>query len=251
MSKGTPSDRMSDHVVRRLLERIRDGELQPGDRLPNERELAAELGVSRPVVREAMSNLAGRGVVTARAGSGSTVTAVAADRAGEALALHLAGSGRDYREIHEVRELLEVHAAGVAAERATQEQALHLAELVDRLQNSESLTDRAEADLAFHTYVTEITGNSIFGLILGSVHHGLIEVRTHNLALPAARHEAIRSHRAIQEAIASHDELSARMAMAAHLHAVIGFWRDGLTAGRTASASAIDTRDRSSDSSPK
>ncbi|SDE17196.1 FadR/GntR family transcriptional regulator [Glycomyces harbinensis] len=225
--KAPVEGRRSDDVARRILDRIRNGELRPGDRLPNERELAVDLGVSRPVVREAISNLIGRGVVTPRGGSGSTVTAIGPDHVQESLALYLSGNALDYRSIHEVRELVETYAAGIAARRAQPGDVAHLTELVDRLEDEElDIAEHTRADVEFHAAITRLTGNEIFGLILASLHHGLVEVREHNLELPAAHHEAVRSHRAILEAIAGGEEIAARTAMAAHLHAVFMFWQE-------------------------
>lgn len=226
-TNGAPEGRRTDDVVSRLLRRIQDGGLKPGDRLPNERDLASELGVSRPVVREAISNLAGRGVVSARGGSGSTITALGPDRAEETLALYLSSNKLDYRSIHEVRELIETHAAGTAARRAQPADIEELTHLVDLLgDDTLDLTESAQADVKFHAAIARLTGNDIFGLILASLHQGLVQVREHNLALPAAQREAVRSHQAILDAIRNGDELAARAAMAGHLHAVFMFWQE-------------------------
>lgn len=223
--EGSKSKRRSDDVAQSLMDRIRSGELRPGDRLPNERELAVDLGVSRPVVREAISNLIGRGVVSPRGGSGSLVTSIHPDRAGEVLSTYMRGESLNYRLIHEVREVIETHVAAVAARRARSEDIEMLQSCVSRL-GDESLDkeERAAADLAFHATLTELTGNEIYDIILSSLHHGMIEVRRHNLQIPAAQKEALRSHQSILDAITAGDELAAKAAMAAHLSAVMTFW---------------------------
>ncbi|MEO3750982.1 FadR/GntR family transcriptional regulator [Streptomyces sp. B6B3] len=214
-------------MVQHLLRRIREGTLKAGDRLPNERDLAVEFGVSRPVIREAISHLAGRGVVSPRGGSGSTVTAVAPERAQEALILYLRDNRLDYRSIHEVRELIEVHAAGVAATRAAPADIEALRQAMLALRNStDSLAAAADADLAFHTAITRVTDNQVIELLLSSLHTGLIGVRQHNLALPSAYKEAVRSHQAILDAIVEGDETGARVAMSAHLSAVYRYWQE-------------------------
>jgi DNA-binding FadR family transcriptional regulator len=214
-------------VVQNLLRRIREGTLKTGDRLPNERDLAVEFGVSRPVIREAISHLAGRGVVAPRLGSGSTITAVAPDRAQEALFLYLRDNRLDYRSVHEVRELIEVHAAGVAAVRATPADIEALQQSMRTLRESSGdLSAAADADVAFHTGITRVTGNPVFELILSSLHTSLVSVRRHNLALPSAYNEAVRSHQAILDAILEGDETEARVAMSAHLNAVFRYWQE-------------------------
>jgi DNA-binding FadR family transcriptional regulator len=231
--------RRSDLVVQNVLRRIRDGSLRTGDRLPNERDLAAEFGVSRPVVREAISHLAGRGVVSPRLGSGSTITAVAPERAQETLFLYLRDTRLDYRSVHEVRELIEVHAAGLAAVRATEADIAALEQSMRTLRESSAdLSAAADADVAFHTGLTRVTGNPVFELILSSLHTSLVSVRQHNLTLSSAYKEAVRSHQAILDAIVDGDETAARVSMSAHLNAVFRYWletnpavRDGSRAG--------------------
>lgn len=220
-------------MIHALLQRIREGTLKAGDRLPNERLLAEEFGVSRPVIREAISHLAGRGVVSPRGGSGSTVTGVAPERAHEALIFYLRDNNLDYRSIHEVRELIEVYASGVAATRATAAEVEEMRQSVQTLRESgEHLATAAEADLAFHTILTRVTGNRLIELILSSLHGGLIDVRMHNLGQPSAYKEAVRSHQAILDAIIDRDETAARVAMSAHLAAVFRYWQE---AGATVS----------------
>ncbi|MGO1561620.1 MAG: FadR/GntR family transcriptional regulator [Actinomycetaceae bacterium] len=223
--KRDPAARRSDDVVRVILDRIRDGDLAPGDKLPNERDLADELDVSRPVVREAISHLAGRGVVQARGGSGSTVTAMNPERAGEALWLYLRSNRGEYAAIHEVREVIETYAAGVAATHSSAEDVERMAALVDRMgEPGIDVAEAARVDLEFHREVARQTHNDIFTLILSSLHRGLIEVREHNLMSPDAFREAVRSHGAILEAIREGSPTAARAAMAAHLKAVLVFW---------------------------
>lgn len=230
MSTTPPVDevsarRRSDDVVRLILDRIRNGELAPGDKLPNERDLAEELDVSRPVVREAISHLAGRGVVQARGGSGSTVTAINPERAGEALWLYLRGSQGDYSAIHEVREVIETYSAGLAAKHASEEDIARMAALIDQLADPEGdVIAAARADFEFHSEITRLTGNEIFTVILSSLQRTLLEVREHNLVSPRPFDEAVRSHTAILDAIRSRDSTAARAAMAAHLRAVYVFW---------------------------
>lgn len=219
--------RRSDEVVAGLLQRIVEGRLRPGDRLPAERDLALEYGVSRTALREAVSNLTGRGVIAARGGSGLRITAVAPERAHEAMFLYLRDNDLNYRTIHEVREVIEVHAAGVAASRADAVSLEALAEANRRLRDSDGDVSAAvSADFEFHRLVSSIAGNEIFSLLLSSLRGGLIRVREHNLALRPAHDEACRSHGAIVEAISSGDAERSRAAMADHLTAVFAFWEE-------------------------
>src|SRR5579859_6477869 len=104
---------LSDQVAEMILETIRSAKLRPGDRLPSERELADQLGVSRTVIREAVRSLAGKGVVDIRSGSGIRVAAVDSSSISEAMG-HVVRSGHydiDYRKIHAVRTMIEIEVA--------------------------------------------------------------------------------------------------------------------------------------------
>src|SRR6266487_7207544 len=102
--------------VRNLIDR---GRLRPGDRLPAERDLALQIGVSRPSVRVGLHALAAMGVVQSRHGSGTYIPDGPPSLGSEPLSLLAALHGFTREEMYEARRLLEVGAAGLAAERAT------------------------------------------------------------------------------------------------------------------------------------
>src|SRR5262249_8956937 len=110
--------RLSDKVADLLLRSIMTRGLQPGERLPSERELGEQFGVSRTVVREAVRALAAKGVIDARTGSGLRVAAVDAAAVSESISLYLRGGALEYPKVHEVRKLLEVEISALAAERS-------------------------------------------------------------------------------------------------------------------------------------
>src|SRR5262245_44857360 len=113
--------------VRTLIER---GELRPGDRLPAERDLALQVGVSRPTVRAGLRALAAMGVVQARHGSGTFIPAGPPTLGNEPLSFLAALHGITHGEMYEARRILEVEAAALAAERATADQLAALDEEV-------------------------------------------------------------------------------------------------------------------------
>ena len=106
-----------DGVIDRLREHLRTAD--PGARLPGERELAKRLGVSRPSVREALGTLERMGVLDTRHGSGSQFAATGEDVLKTPLAFLLALDKPSIRDLHETRQLIEVHLAGCAAQRRT------------------------------------------------------------------------------------------------------------------------------------
>jgi GntR family transcriptional regulator, transcriptional repressor for pyruvate dehydrogenase complex len=115
----TPVRKVSavDGVIDRLRELLRTG--LPGAKLPGERELAKRLGVSRPTVREALGTLERMGVLDTRHGSGSTFAATGADVLKTPLAFLMALDRPSPADLHETRQLIEVHLAACAAERRT------------------------------------------------------------------------------------------------------------------------------------
>src|SRR6187431_2873904 len=116
--------------VRGLIDR---GRLRPGDRLPAERELATQIGVSRPSVRAGLHALAAMGVVRSRHGSGTYIPDGPPLLGSQPLSFLAALHGFTRDEMYEARRILEVGVAGLAAERATPEQIAAMAEEVASL----------------------------------------------------------------------------------------------------------------------
>jgi GntR family transcriptional repressor for pyruvate dehydrogenase complex len=123
----------TDQVVSHIKNLIERGNLRPGDRLPAERDLAAQIGVSRPTVRVGLHALAAMGVVRSRHGSGTYIPDGPPTLGSEPLSLLAALHGFTREEMYEARRLLEVGAAGLAAERATPDQLATLADEVSNL----------------------------------------------------------------------------------------------------------------------
>src|SRR5947208_15331599 len=96
--------RLSDRVAAQLQESIVTRGLQPGDRLPSERELGDQFGVSRTVIREAVRALAAKGVIEVRTGSGLRVAAVNAAAVSEAISLYLRGGAPEHPKVPGVRQ---------------------------------------------------------------------------------------------------------------------------------------------------
>src|SRR2546423_4111948 len=130
----TREPRLSDKVADMMLDTILSRRLAVGDRLPSERELGEQFGVSRTVVREAVRALVAKGVIEVRSGSGLRVAAVDAAAVSESMSLFMHGGGIEFEKVHEVRAVLEVHIAGLAAERATDDDIARLREVHERMQ---------------------------------------------------------------------------------------------------------------------
>jgi GntR family transcriptional regulator, transcriptional repressor for pyruvate dehydrogenase complex len=217
--------RLSDKVADMMLETILSNRLNVGDRLPSERELGEQFGVSRTVVREAVRELVAKGVIEVRSGSGLRVAAVDASAVSESMSLFLRGGAIDFEKVHEVRTLLEVHIAGLAAERADPEDVAALRAVDNRMQAERADVEAAARDdLEFHRVIALATHNDLFLLLLDSIGSSLFEIRRENLGSGSAP-MTLEQHARVLDRIAAKDPDGAREAMAAHLDGVAAWWR--------------------------
>jgi GntR family transcriptional regulator, transcriptional repressor for pyruvate dehydrogenase complex len=218
--------RLSDKVAEMMLETILSRKLQVGDRLPSERELGEQFNVSRTVVREAVRALVAKGVIEVRSGSGLRVAAVDAAAVSESMSLYLHGATLDFEKVHEVRALLEVHIAGLAAERASEEDIAKLRGVHERMKREAGdVESAARDDLEFHRMIALATQNDLYLLLMDSIGSALIDIRRENLG-SGSTPTTISQHETVLDRIAAHDPEGARKAMAAHLAGVARWWRE-------------------------
>ena len=203
--------------VRRLIDR---GMLGPGARLPAERLLARQVGVSRPTVRAGLRTLAALGVVRSRRGSGTYIPDGPPTLGVEALTFVAALHKFTADDVFETRRILEVGAAGLAAERATPEQLATLADEVAGL--FASMTERQVFlvhDINFHRGIAAASGNPIIASLVEMVSALYYERRraTAERAVDRDLHAAADAHRRIYQAVRGHDVELARRTMNEHL----------------------------------
>src|SRR5256714_7786222 len=168
---ATPVPRLSvpDHVFAQLREAILLGRYQPGERLPPQRALAADMQVNMASVREALKRLEQLRLVEVRHGDATRV--LDWRRSGGLEALLLRGSAEEpfLRDLFEARRVLLVEAARLAAQRRSEEQALQLRELAEAVAQAAQTGVRLAADWAFMAALVEAADNLVFQLILNSV----------------------------------------------------------------------------------
>jgi GntR family transcriptional repressor for pyruvate dehydrogenase complex len=208
-------------VVEQLTEHIRHGELQPGDKLPTETEIMVEQGVSRSVVREAISRLQAAGLVETRHGIGTFVLPPPAVMGIDPATVTTV---RDVIALLELRIGLETEAAGLAAARRTEAQLAEVRAALAALQQAARRgEDTVELDQRFHLAIAEASGNEYFRAILQHLGANIIpRARINSARLthadPAAYMEQVgREHEQLVDAIARGDAESARAAMRLHI----------------------------------
>jgi GntR family transcriptional regulator, transcriptional repressor for pyruvate dehydrogenase complex len=209
-------------LVDALGDRIRDGALTPGDKLPTEAAVMAEFGVSRTVVREAISKLQAAGLVDTRHGVGSFVVG-AVPAAGFRLRPEAMATLRDVVAVLELRIGIETEAAGLAAQRRT---GRDLAQLRDALDGFEQAVragrDAVPQDYQFHLGVARATRNPHFAQMLDLLGTMIIpRARERSSESKAERRAYLlkvnAEHESVLSAIAAQDADAARAAMRTHL----------------------------------
>jgi GntR family transcriptional repressor for pyruvate dehydrogenase complex len=217
--RDPPADSAAQ-VVAHVRELIDRGALGPGARLPPERDLARQVGVSRPTVRAGLRTLAALGVIRSRRGSGTYIPEGPPTLGAEALSFLAALHKFTIDDVYEVRRVLEVGAAGLAAERATPDHLATLAEEVTGL--FASLNDRQVFlvhDINFHRSIAAASGNPIVASLVEMVSALHYERRRATAERAADRElrDAADAHRQIYQAVRTHDADRARRSMNDHL----------------------------------
>jgi GntR family transcriptional repressor for pyruvate dehydrogenase complex len=210
----------TEHVITYVRDLIAKGELRPGDRLAAERDLSTQLGVSRPTVRAGLRALSAMGVIQSRHGSGTYIPDGPPTLGSEPLRFLAALHGLSREEMYEARRVLEVSAAGLAAERASAEHIAGIAEEVASL--FASIEDPQEFlvhDIRFHRAVAAASGNQIVASLVEMVSALYYEQRRETAAQATDRNlrDAADLHRSIYQAIRKHDVDQAQALMHQHL----------------------------------
>lgn len=211
---------LTDRAIARIRELIQIGELSAGDKLPSEQQLAAELGLGRNLLREAVKALVAARVLEVRRGSGTYVTSLEPhlllEGVSEAVALV---RGEKVIELTEVRRLFEPAATALAASRID---GAHLAEVHEHLAAMRRSLDDVERltahDAAFHRAVIAATGNETLTILLDGVANLTVRARVwRGLVDDNAAARTVAEHEAIYDALAAGDAMRAHAAALMHV----------------------------------
>jgi GntR family transcriptional regulator, transcriptional repressor for pyruvate dehydrogenase complex len=215
------SPHLPSRIVEAIQREIAEGRLKLGDRLPGEQVLADSFGVSRNVVREAIARLRSGGIVQSRQGVGAFVV-----RNEATPSLHVDPNVLNNRtlfaKVFEVRAMLEIRAAGLAAKRASPEQRAAITTALDRMLREWSGDVGVDADLEFHRAVALATGNDYIATVVSFVSEHMRESifasrRRLGVDVETMVRVTIDEHQAIHDAILAGSPAAAREAMARHI----------------------------------
>nr|WP_314461293.1 FadR/GntR family transcriptional regulator [uncultured Clostridium sp.] len=210
-----------EQVMDQIREMIDNGVLKKGDKLPSERDLVEELQVSRASIREALRALEVIGLIECRQGEGNFIKSSFQDNLFEPLSIMYTLEGTNPGDILELRKIMEVEAAGLAAKRITEEQLAELKEIMERFENCTDEEMNAMIDKELHYKIAECSGNVLIFNILRTVSllvdDFIKDARRLIIADQEKKKMLLLQHKDIYLAIETHSSVAARKAMRQHL----------------------------------
>jgi GntR family transcriptional regulator, transcriptional repressor for pyruvate dehydrogenase complex len=195
---------------------IGDGSIGGGERLPPERELAQQLGVSRTSLREALHELELKGLIDRRPGRGTVVV----QGRGETLLGHMHAAERGLREVMDLRAVIEPSIAERAAQRATADDLEVLRGVLDEMRAETSVARTAQLDIEFHAAIARASHNPLLVKLMRFASEEIDEGRRRRAHTKRRRERTIEAHEEIVERICARDPEGAAAAMAAHIAVV-------------------------------
>ena len=172
MFKKIPSRKISDEIVNQFIDLLEQGILKPGDRLPSERDMAKELGVSRLPLREALKVLQAMGFVNVQNRRKTLVQPITKSALQDPISFVLEGNIEKIFELLEIRQVLESWAARRATEMANEQDIEELGQIISQMKEDfkrGNLGDKADAD--FHLTISRATHNTIFSHLMATWYH--------------------------------------------------------------------------------
>jgi GntR family transcriptional regulator, transcriptional repressor for pyruvate dehydrogenase complex len=222
---------LTDEAIGKIKEMIISGRVRPGEKLPKEADLAAELGLSRNSLREAVKALTLVNVLDVRQGDGTYATSLAPSLLLEALSFIIDFHRDDtVLEFFEVRRILEPAATGLAAVRMSPEEKAELGKILDAVTVESPVDDFVATDLEFHKKIAVGSGNSVLASLVDNMSLPTARARIwRGMTEPGALERTLAEHRAIHRAILSGDTDLARSWATVHIGGIESWLRTTLT----------------------
>jgi GntR family transcriptional repressor for pyruvate dehydrogenase complex len=197
-------------VARSLLSAISSGALRPGQKLPTERELAAQFSVSQTVIRETIHQLESKGILRRTGPRRVEVVAIPSSRVAEALELFLHGARStesvSMRDIGEVRTMIDLTVVRLAAQRVTEDDLRALGAEIDAMEVDTTPERASGHDAEFHRLVAAATHNPIFSALEEAFSRTVLDARLDYFAEPTAIAQTAAKYRAVIDALRARDE---------------------------------------------
>jgi GntR family transcriptional repressor for pyruvate dehydrogenase complex len=242
IKRQTLTSQVFDHI----LNLIKSGQIQPGEKLPTEKQMTAELGVSRTCVREAVKSLESLRLVSVRPRVGAVVLELSASAVFNAESLSEFTHSQATDVLIEFRKIVEVGLASLAAEKASNEDLAAMLRAME-VHKRALETDRIAypADIAFHEAIADASKNPIAIMVLKMISEPLQEQRRRTNEVLNAPEEGLREHWKVFKAIKSRDPARARAAMRAHMDTAERNWQiasatPAIASPRSAAATETD-----------
>lgn len=220
--KPIKNDKVYEKVIGQIKNLIYEGEIGRGDKLPSERKLKKQLGVSRASIREAFSALEVIGLIKSRPGEGTFIKESFDDNLVDPLSLVLLLNENVAEELLELRRVLEVDCVRLAAERASEKDIEEMGEYIEQLFNSSGYEEISiKSDKMFHYTIAKASGNKVLEYMMRSISEAMDfhikNTRTKLVSKKATMENFAKQHERIFKAIKSKDSKKAMEEMKNHL----------------------------------
>ena len=216
--------RLVDRVVDEIERMIVNSELLPDSKLPPERELADQLGVSRTVVRGAIHTLVAKGLLDSKQGVGTTVRKMTSDSVSQSLNLLLQTSTEDitFEHLYQIRALLEVEIAGLATQFADSADVETLREAVADMETAQNDPQQlAEKDVVFHRTLAQMSRNPLLVVFIDMIRDLMREYSVRVIPHINPTTDILPDHHNIVTQVAAGDVAAARQAMRDHIEQIL------------------------------
>ncbi|MFH5837060.1 FadR/GntR family transcriptional regulator [Proteiniclasticum sp. C24MP] len=219
------STKVYEQVIEQIKYMITSGELKKGEKLPPERELVEKFQVSRTSVREALRALQIIGLIESRQGGGNYIKDSFEDNLIEPLSMMFVLQNSRNSEILELRRVLEVETARLAAKNITEEELVHLKEIIDRMKDLPDEKENIILDKELHYVIARASGNNLIMSILTAVSSlmdsFIKEAREAIINKDENKSVLLEHHENMYIAMKNHDEKAAARVMKEHMNLII------------------------------
>lgn len=222
MFKAAKKDKMSTNIIRQVREAIMNGELQPGECLPPEKDLITQFGVSKHTLREALRSLEAMGFIEIRrgAGGGPVVSEVDMEITRDSIANFLHFQNTSIHDLSEVRRIIEPYLARHAAESFSKQDVEEFRKIHEQchkvFQQKKNLVG-AEAEVSFHVFLAKHSGNPVLVMILDFVNSLLTDIKHHVKPGEEFSRQVLDAHQEVFDAIVNGDGDAAAASMLKHI----------------------------------